>query len=120
MERAESILIGGRGDFGRLRAVRRRRDALELSKRLEEVRLEMAAVEGHDFDEGLGDRRFGEAFRAAGLDPWTLTADDLARRLPTGPLRADFVAGLDPWGMVRRARSRGADESWKRIMAAAR
>lgn len=120
MERAESLLIGGRGDSGRLRAFRRRRDALELSTRLEEVRLEMAAVEGDRFDEGLGDLRFGEAFRAAGLDPWTLTADDLARRVSTGPLRADVVAGLGPWGMVRRARSRGADESWKRVMTAAR
>ena len=104
--------------------VRNRRHDLEMVLRLEEIRMEMAvAKEDEASDWDLGDRLFAESFRTYGVDVELLEPEDVARQLPVGPVRVEFVAALDNWAVARwKARWKNRPEqkeSVKRLFAAA-
>jgi tetratricopeptide (TPR) repeat protein/serine/threonine protein kinase len=97
VQRAEALLAGG-GDNGELSpAVHRVLTDVRLAARLEEIRLERAAVKDGSFDLAGVDRSYGDAFRRYGLDLAALDDDQAAERIRASAIKDRLVAGLDGW-----------------------
>jgi Flp pilus assembly protein TadD len=109
---------GAGGDLRR--RVEARVADLALLDRLEDARLEMSAHKYGRFDEEGADRRYGEAFRAAGLDVEALPAAEAGERLRGMTVAAELAAALDHWALVRRTLRGQEDASWKHLLAVAR
>ena len=119
-ERAR-VLLGNAGGDPALRAnVVQRRDNLAMALRLQDIRLEMAAVKNETFDLGLGDTLYATAFREYGIDLEALEPEEVARRLPAGAVRDEMVAAVDDWARIRRERRPSDANTWKRLSLAAR
>ncbi len=117
-QRAKTLVDSQSGDEGLRARVRQRKDDLAMVLRLEEIRLEMAAVKNDEFDWSLGDHLYADAFRNYGIDVEVGESADVARQIPAGPVQVEFVAALDHWAWVRRTISRD-DPGWKRLLAVA-
>jgi serine/threonine protein kinase/tetratricopeptide (TPR) repeat protein len=79
-----------------------RRDDLAIVIRLDEIRMGLAPSLETKIDSVGTDRLYSESFRSYGLDPDALTPAEVARRMPSGAVRAELIAGLDVWAWVRR------------------
>jgi len=119
-QQAEAILGTVGGDEALRRRCRTLRNDLAMVLRLDEIRLEMSAVKDNAFDSALGDRLYAEAFRAYGIDPATSRPEDVASRLPIGPVRDELVAALDDWARVRRLAHGSKPGDWMPLLALAR
>jgi len=100
---AMGTLVGGEADDALLREVEARLADLELPAQLDDVRLEMAASTQTGFDYALGDRRYGEIFRARNLDMDALSPGEVAEHLRATSVAAELAAALDDWAIVRRS-----------------
>jgi probable HAF family extracellular repeat protein len=120
VRQAEALLGPGVGNETLRQRSRRLRDDLAMVSRLDEIRQEMSAVKDDHFDTGLGDRRYGEAFRDYGIDAEALSPEVVASRMPAGPVREELIAALDDWMRIRRGMQKSDDSGWKRLLAAAR
>lgn len=117
-DRAIAVLESNGMTGGSVAAAARKRKAdLAAVLRLENVRLEMTGVRDGDFDLSLGDRLYAEAFREYSVDPEALDPEEVARRLPTGAIRAEFVGAIEDWARIRRAQ--GGPDGGDRLIAAA-
>jgi serine/threonine protein kinase/Flp pilus assembly protein TadD len=118
-ERAKAVMgiEGGDKDF-RTR-VGQRRDDLAMVVRLQEIRLEMAAVKDENFDLGLGDTLYAAAFRDYGIDVEAMEPEEVARRLPNGAIREEMIAALDDWARVIRLQPFPKAGALKRLLLAA-
>jgi serine/threonine-protein kinase len=97
VQRAEALLAGG-GDHGELApAVGQALTDVRLAARLEEIRLERAAVKDGNYDLAGVDRSYGDAFRRYGLDLVALDEDQAADRIRASAIKDRLVAGLDGW-----------------------
>jgi serine/threonine-protein kinase len=94
-------------------AARRDRELLDA---LAEIRSRHLGV-----SPGVTDTAYAEAFRRAGLDFNTLSADEVAARLGTRPpaVVSQVLPYLDTWSLVRR-NDEQAPERWQRPLAVAR
>jgi tetratricopeptide (TPR) repeat protein len=117
--RAHGLAVGGSASRGlRERAGRRQAD-LELVQRLDQVPLEKAvAVKEGPFDYELADRRYGEEFRAAGIDVDLLTAEEAAARVRVTTVAVALAAALDSWAVDRRAWKK--EGAWEHLLQVAR
>ena len=100
-QRADALADGQETAESLRTIVRNRRHDLEMVLRLEEIRMKMAGVKDEGFNLNLGDRLFAEAFRTYGIDVESLEPEEVARQLPVGPVRVEFVAALDNWAVAR-------------------
>ncbi|HEY7312281.1 MAG TPA: tetratricopeptide repeat protein [Gemmataceae bacterium] len=118
--RAMGVLAGGEADAALRREVESRVAGLELLAQLEDVRLEMTALSQTGFDFALGDRRYGEVFRAGNLDIDALSAAEAGERIRTTAVAAELASALDDWAIIRRGLRPRDDATWKHLLQAAR
>ncbi len=120
---AEGLLVGGIGGDDLRQLMRQRQRTLELVARLEEVRLERAAVLDERLDFIQVDRAYARAFQEYGLDVeaglGTLGPEGVVNRFPQR-VRQLVAAALDDWVEVRRSVHGQADSLSKGLLAAAR
>ncbi len=105
----------GELDEAKKRALEADNDRL-LLERLEHVR----SVESETWDFARTDREYGEAFRAAGIDPAKLESTEVQSRLSKPSLASEVGAALDHWALARRRKSINDPEGSRRLTAAAR
>jgi tetratricopeptide (TPR) repeat protein/tRNA A-37 threonylcarbamoyl transferase component Bud32 len=109
LRRAEGFLATGRTrEPLRQRALRWRAD-LALVARLEEIRLEKAAVKEGHFDTAGADPAYRKEFRQYGLDVEALDPVEAARRIQSAAIRDRLVSALDDWILSKRAGVDGKD-----------
>jgi serine/threonine protein kinase/Tfp pilus assembly protein PilF len=116
VKRAEGLLAGGASERLRQR-VRQWRADLDLASRIEEIRLERAALKGGHFNVAGADRAYREAFRRYGLDVEALDPDEAARRVRASAIRDRLVAALDGWVLAKGTADLSGGE---RLLAVAR
>ncbi len=92
--RAEGLLAGGSAGASLWERVQRRRAELELVAELEDIRLERAVKDG-DFGGALGDGRYAETFRTAGIDVAELSPEEAADRICRTSVATELAAA--PW-----------------------
>jgi serine/threonine protein kinase/Flp pilus assembly protein TadD len=135
LDRATELLRGGHWDEARLAAGRAEarlapgdaerlhgrlaqvRAGLHLVDRLEQIRLEQAAVQGEHFDTAHGDVAYREAFREYGLDVEALDPREAAERLRASPVCDALLAGIDDWALAKR---RAGIAGWQALSTLAR
>jgi serine/threonine protein kinase/Tfp pilus assembly protein PilF len=106
LTRAEGLLAGGGGTETLAGRVRRWRADLAMVARLDEIRLEQAAVKDGHFDVAGADPAYRAAFGEYGLDVEALDPDEVAARIGDSAIRDRLVAALDGWVMARAAGGR--------------
>jgi tetratricopeptide (TPR) repeat protein/tRNA A-37 threonylcarbamoyl transferase component Bud32 len=99
--------------------VHARRDDLELVEKLENVRLEMTAVDEGHFDYARSNRLYGEAFRGAGLDVEALPPDQVGESIRKTTVAVELAAALDHWAFTHGPDNPKA-ASWKHLLRVAR
>ena len=120
-QRAQVVADSQAGNDELRARVQQRIKDLTMVLRVEEIRLEMSAVQDEKFDWGLGDRLYAQAFRDYGIDVEALTPEEVAQRMPDGAVRIALAAALDDWARLRRIDLRRRDtRDWKHLVAAAR
>ncbi len=115
--RAEALLKLGRGDGDLARRVETTLRELELVARVEEIRVEKAAVKGNRFYSGLVDPLYAQAFRQYGLGRDTLDPIAAAERLRGSAVREPLLAALDDWVLARQEEGIG---NWEVLLLVAR
>ena len=88
--------------------------------KLEQVRLNKAAVKEGHFDTASADRAYAEAFRDYGIDVTVLSAEEAAGRIRARAIRVELAAALDDWAFVCRLTREKEDATWKERLALAR
>jgi serine/threonine protein kinase/Flp pilus assembly protein TadD len=96
-KRAEALLASDSGNEELRERVRQWRTDLDLVARLEEIRLERAAVKDEDWDRASADRAYRDEFRQYGLDIDALDPEEAARRIRSSVVKDRLVAALDDW-----------------------
>jgi serine/threonine protein kinase/Flp pilus assembly protein TadD len=118
--RADSVILADLAGEDLRQRVRDRLADLELLDRLENVRLEMTAVQDGHFDNGRADALYGQAFRDWGLELEHLSPEQAGERLRGTAMAVELAAALDHWALVRRLVRGRDDPSWKELLRAAR
>jgi tetratricopeptide (TPR) repeat protein/tRNA A-37 threonylcarbamoyl transferase component Bud32 len=103
VKRAKGLLASSGGSEELQQRVEQWRKHLDLVARLEEIRLERAALKGGDFDWAGADRAYQQAFRGYGLDLDALGPDEAVERIGDSAIKDNLVAALDDWAQVKRA-----------------
>jgi serine/threonine protein kinase len=100
---------------------RRRRADLDLVLRLDDVRFEWSPNETEEgIDYAWKDRRYGEEFRAAGIEVDGMAAGEAAERIRATTVATELAVALDCWAMDRRQARGKEDAGWKQLLEAAR
>jgi serine/threonine protein kinase/tetratricopeptide (TPR) repeat protein len=118
--RASGLAASGTADDALLRRVRARLADLELQDKLENVRLEITPFRYPASEFALGDCRYGEAFREAGLDVEGLPPAEAGVLIHGSTVAVELAAALDHWAVVRRGIKGPEDTSWKHLLRVAR
>jgi tetratricopeptide (TPR) repeat protein len=118
--RAESVVLAGLASERLRQQVRARLADLELLDRLENVRLEMTAVQDGHFDNSRADTLYGLAFRDWGLELERLSPEQAGERIRETAMAVELAAALDHWALVRRVARGRDDPRWKELLRAAR
>jgi tetratricopeptide (TPR) repeat protein len=118
-QRARALLQLGGGSADLRQRVERLVVDLEMVRRLEEVRLEQAAVRDDAFDRALGDALYAKAFRDYGLEVEALDVAEAAARVRGCSICLELAAALDDWAQTRQWARKGA-AGWKHLVAVAR
>jgi Flp pilus assembly protein TadD len=102
LRRAEGLLGTGRRSEPLGRRVEQWRTDLALVARLEEIRLEAAAVKQGHFDRAGADPAYRAEFRRYGLDVETLDPVEAARRIRSATIKDRLVSALDDWMLSKQ------------------
>jgi serine/threonine protein kinase len=94
---AASLWASGSSDPQLKQRIDEWRADLRLAQRLDEIRLEQAAVKDNHFDRGAGDPAYSEAFQQYGLDFDRDSPQALAERIRSAPIRDRLIPALDEW-----------------------
>jgi serine/threonine protein kinase/Flp pilus assembly protein TadD len=90
---------------------------VEMARRLEEARLQMAVAKGRQFDAGRATGAFAEAFQWYGLDLENIDPREAAERISKCSIRTQLVVAMDEWALHIRM---GEITTWQRFVAIAR
>jgi RNA polymerase sigma factor (TIGR02999 family) len=112
LERADGLLAGGGSRDEVRQRVSALRNDLDLVQRLEEVRMEKAAVLDGDMTYAEVDSRYAQAFGDYGIDLDEPGADGVAERIRQSAVCTELAAMIDDWAMVRRRGRGSGDASW--------
>jgi tetratricopeptide (TPR) repeat protein len=118
--RAEPWLSAGLVSEGLRRRVQERVADLEMVDRLEQIRLQRAAVKEGHFDTAQADPAYAQAFADYGIELTALGAEEAAGRLRSRGIRVELAAALDDWAEVCRITRDKADTTWKDLLGLAR
>jgi tetratricopeptide (TPR) repeat protein len=92
-------------------------DDARMALRLDEIRLPgpgaLGATERRDL-------RYAQAFRHYGIDVEALSPRQAAEQVAARAIRTELIVALDNWANELKLTSKGADTSWKRLIAVAR
>jgi serine/threonine protein kinase/Flp pilus assembly protein TadD len=122
-QRAEELLRLGVGSADLQQRVHVVLTDLKMLQRLEEIRLEEAALKDrniHDFQSIS--LLYAEAFRNFGVDVDTLGAEVAAERIRAHPIHIEVAAALDHWAHIRLYQMAKTSEepNWQHLRAVAR
>jgi tetratricopeptide (TPR) repeat protein len=106
VRRADGLVRSGTAEEALRRQVHARLADLVLLERLENARLEGAAVKDDRFDATRTHALYGDAFRVAGLDVEGLPPPEAAEQLRRTTVAAELAAILDDWASHSEASSR--------------
>jgi tetratricopeptide (TPR) repeat protein len=104
LKRAEALLPPDCADEQLDARVRQWRTDLEMVARLDEIRLEQAAVKEEDFDDVGAIHSYRDAFRNYGIDIDGLAVNEAAERLSASAIKERLVVALDDWWYLDRVR----------------
>jgi serine/threonine protein kinase/Flp pilus assembly protein TadD len=126
---AEAQLAGGLVRTELRQRVERVLADVAMLARLEEIRLEQAAVREEHFDMAVADPAYARAFRAYGIDVEELSVAEAGARLHERAIATRLAAALDNWALTRRlkevaarpgaSQGAGAPGSWRRLLEVA-
>jgi eukaryotic-like serine/threonine-protein kinase len=97
VKRAEALLAGVDGNADLHEGVRQWRSDLDMARRLEEIRLEGAAVKDENFDNAAADPAYRKALRDYGLDLDVQDPEAVAERIRASSIKNHLLASLDDW-----------------------
>jgi len=117
VRRAEGVLAGFGADPELRRQVEQLGKDLEMARRLEEARLQGAAVKDGHFDEQARMAAYVEAFQWYGLDLDNLNPLEAGERMHLCSIRMQMAAALDDWAGVRKGNN---VSGWKHLVVIAR
>jgi serine/threonine protein kinase/Flp pilus assembly protein TadD len=120
IRRAEPLLNTGLLGDGLRRRVQERLEDLKMVDRLEQIRLQTAAVKDGHFDAAQADPAYAQAFRAYGIDVTALSAEEAGRHIRARGIRVELAAALDDWAAVCRVTRDKGEGTWKEMLALAR
>jgi serine/threonine-protein kinase len=110
-------LAGGLLSEPSRRRIESLRADVAMLERLEQARLDQAAVKDSHFDTAAADAAYDTAFREYGLGVEGVTPQAVAGQIRARSIQPQLVAALDDWAYVRRELKR---EGWGRLGAIAR
>lgn len=109
LNRAQGLMRGNDGDYDAelQRQLKELQDSLDMDEkerrtalRLEKIRIDRAtAIQGR-FDNATPAREYPLAFAEAGLPIANETAETLAQRIQSSPIKQQLVAALDDWALL--------------------
>jgi tetratricopeptide (TPR) repeat protein/predicted Ser/Thr protein kinase len=115
--RAAGVLAGVGADPALLRQAEKLERDMEMVRRLEEARLDAAALKNSGFDLQAGCAAYAGAFAWYGLDVDGTDPQETAARVRSSPIRDQLVAALEDWAWQRKDLKAGG---WERLVAVAR
>ncbi|MAG93095.1 MAG: hypothetical protein CMJ48_05035 [Planctomycetaceae bacterium] len=119
-ERAEAAVQSGDADEATQQQVRAILKDLRFIDRLEQIRMQSAALVDGKFDRAGADREYARAFREHGVDVDHLAVETSIARLNSRPeLAVVLAAALDDWVIARRIVSKDDAARWERLVAVA-
>jgi tetratricopeptide (TPR) repeat protein/serine/threonine protein kinase len=118
--RAEELLDTGVAGEPLHEQVKQLRKDLAMLERLEQIRLEQAAVEATAFATAAADPAYARAFREYGIDVEALTEDEAVRRLTVSAIRIELAVALDNWAMARPGPGKRAGPDNRGLLAISR
>ncbi|HZN33615.1 MAG TPA: protein kinase, partial [Pirellulaceae bacterium] len=96
-KRAASLWASGASDPALKQRIEQWRVDLQLAQRLDEIRLEQAAVKDGHYARAAADPVYSEAFQEYGLDFDKLADAALASRVQSSAIRDRLIPALDDW-----------------------
>jgi serine/threonine protein kinase/tetratricopeptide (TPR) repeat protein len=117
VRRAQGVLRNFGADPALRQQVSQLARDVEMAQRLEEARLQGAAVKDGHFDHAGCVAAYAAAFAWYGLDPEHGDIDEVADSIRSSSVRANLVAALDYWAGLKRL-TKGED--WKHLLAVVR
>jgi serine/threonine protein kinase len=115
--RAKGLVESSRSNADHPELARLRTD-LEMAEKLQEIRLEQAAVTG--FDLQGADPTYAEAFRDYGIDVDALADEEVVRHVAASAIRNKLALALSNWAFARKAAGRHGGRGWKELLAISR
>jgi tetratricopeptide (TPR) repeat protein len=119
-KRAEGLLATREGNEVLHDQVEQLGKDLKMVERLQEIRLERAAVSATSFDESAADASCVDAFRGYGIDVESLGRDEVIERIAKSGIRIELAVALDDWAVVRRAFPMPSGPDWAELFAISR
>jgi tetratricopeptide (TPR) repeat protein len=92
---------------------------LAMLAKLEQIRLDQAAVTGDDFDQAGAVRAYAKAFGQYGIDVGALSVAEAAARVRGRVIAAHLVAALEDWALAQKAGGPRGGEGWRRLLRVA-
>jgi tetratricopeptide (TPR) repeat protein len=117
VRRAEGVLAGVGAAPGLRQQVEDLGRDLEMARRLQEARLQLAGQKDGHFHEEAASASYAEAFAWYGLDVDHLDVLEAAERIRSRPIAAQLAVALDDWAWLRLQSGTGG---WPRLVAIAR
>jgi tetratricopeptide (TPR) repeat protein len=121
LQRAEELLASGAGNEDLRQRAKRLQSDLTMATRLEQIRLDQAAVKVGDkvgqFDTASAGASYQVAFQDYGLDVLALDPEDAAESIRASAIKGALVAALDDWVS---SRGLGNSPDTEKLLAIAR
>jgi serine/threonine protein kinase/tetratricopeptide (TPR) repeat protein len=117
---AQALLASGAGDEAQARLAKELLKDLQMAADLENIRLARAALKGQGFDYVQAELDYARAFREYGIPADTLDATVAAEQIRARTVRAELVAALDDWVLVRETSRKLDHLNWRHLLAVAR
>jgi serine/threonine protein kinase/tetratricopeptide (TPR) repeat protein len=118
LDHAQVLVTRRHADDELSRSVEQMRKDVDMGARLEEIRLENAAVKDEHFDADGAILHYTEAFRTYGLDLDELEPDQAAARIEVSAIREQLVAALDDW-LLKLSQTGGNQQRLMAVLARA-
>jgi tetratricopeptide (TPR) repeat protein len=115
-QRADGLLASG-GESARVRErVAQLWKDLAMVERLQEVRLERAAVSEVTFDAAAADASCADAFRSYGIDVESLGRGEVVELIAASGIRVELAVALDDWALARRNTAKASQPGWEALL----
>jgi tetratricopeptide (TPR) repeat protein len=102
--------------------VQERLEDLKMLDRLEQIRLDRAAMKDGHFDDAQSDSAYAKAFRDYGIDVMALSVEEAAARMRVRSIHLELAAALVDWSVWGHHTGTWdkRDTTWEKLLALAR